>query len=118
MSLSKQVDVEPIFYGETDEEHEFGLKDLDLRYRLVYFSFGQKEGDIEPNYFQYSKKKGETEIQQVLMQKIHFLAKAEVVMPVQALMESLGVSNPLTVLNVLENLSNQDLIVNFNWPEL
>ena len=105
------------FYGETDEFHVDILENLDLYYRVQYLRFGEEGEAIEPNYsFKYSS--GLSEAQKGLLGKIRYLAKADVIISVQCLMESIGVSSPLTVLNILNNLSEQEAILNFRWPEI
>lgn len=106
------------FYGETDQEHteaEYQLE-LDNAYRLHRIYFGQEDGQVEPNYLEYSKNKGRSELQHKLLEKVYHLAKAGVVMSVQDLTESLEVYHPLTTLCTLENLAQQGLINNFSIP--
>jgi hypothetical protein len=106
------------FYGETDEFHREISENLDLYYRVQYLYFGDQDGDcIEPNYsFRYASTLSAP--QKALLEKIRYLSKANVVVSIQSLMDSLGVNSPLTVLNILNNLSEQKAILNFKWPEV
>jgi hypothetical protein len=102
-----------VLYPETDADQPEMLQELDILYRVHHYQFGLNK--IEPNYL--TRRKPISEAQKQLLAKIVHLSRAEVIVSVQGLMESIGVNNPLTLLNTMLNLSELGLINNFEWPD-